>query len=140
MKFFVRKKVERRGNRSMKKIFFLCAGIVIIIIAGEFFLQRKTFENFDYMIDLLNDIDEKNDTNTKLENIEKIESFWKNKYLLMAFYIDHVELEKIKSQIVVIKAGIEKHDEPFVHEEIKRTIYMIEHIKDKIVIKADNIL
>ena len=124
----------------MKKVFFLCAIIVIIIIGGEFFLQRKAFENFDYMIGLLNDIDEKKDSDIQLESIEEIESFLKNKYLLMAFYIDHVELDKIKSQIVVIKAGIEKHDEPFVHEEIKRTIYMIENLKEKIIIKADNIL
>lgn len=124
----------------MRKFFLVCSIITILIIASEIFVQKKIFKNFDYMIGVLNEIDENQDSNYQLENMEKMESFWNSKYLLMAFYVDHVELEKIKNQIVVIKAGIEKEDDAFVHEEIKRTIFIIEHIKDKIVIKLENIL
>lgn len=124
----------------MKKFLIICISIVTVIVVSDVLLQKYLFNDFEYMISIFSDIDVEENRDVQLKKIEELENHWKNKYLLMAFYIDHGELEKIRNQIVVIKAGIEKDDVPFVHEETKRSIYIIEHIEEKITLKFDNIL
>ncbi|MBQ3408333.1 MAG: DUF4363 family protein [Clostridia bacterium] len=124
----------------MKRVLTVCIIIIILVITSDIFIKRKIFDSFDYMTSMLNAINEEIDVEKKNKQIEQLNMYLKNKYLLMAFYIDHVEIEKIKTQIVVIEAGIEKEDDDFVHEEIKRTIFIIDHLKAKIDFKLENIL
>lgn len=124
----------------MKKIITICILIVLIVVISDLFIKNNIYNKFDYMIDTFKSIDIENNSEDKKKNIDMIESSLKENYLLMAFYIDHVELEKIKTQIVIIRAGIDEEDNSFLHEEIERTIFIIDHLKKKIDFKLENIL
>ncbi len=124
----------------MKKILIVCILIVFIIILSNHLIKKRILNDFDYSIYILNTIDEQKNNEIKRNEIDKLDSIIEDKYLLMAFYIDHVELEKIKSQIVILKAGIDESDESFLHEEIQRTIFIINNLKQKNDLKLENIL
>lgn len=124
----------------MKKIITICILIVLIIVISDMFIKKSIYNRFDYMIDTFKSIDIDNNNEEKKRAVDMIESSLKENYLLMAFYIDHVELEKIKTQIVIIRAGIDEEDNSFLHEEIERTIFIIDHLKKKIDFKLENIL
>ena len=124
----------------MKKIITICILIVLIIVISDMFIKKSIYNRFDYMIDTFKSIDIDNNNEEKKRAVDMIESSLKENYLLMAFYIDHVELEKIKTQIVIIRAGIDEEDNSFLHEEIERTIFTIDHLKKKIDFKLENIL
>ena len=124
----------------MKKIITICILIVLIVVISDLFIKNNIYNKFDYMIDTFKSIDIENNSEDKKKTIDMIESSLKENYLLMAFYIDHVELEKIKTQIVIIRAGIDEEDNSFLHEEIERTIFIIDHLKKKIDFKLENIL
>ena len=139
-KSFVKKKILRKGRNKMKKNLIICILIVVVVISSDLIIKKKIFKDFDYTISVLNEVDEQKDNETRMNEIENLESFFESKYLLMAFYIDHVELEKIKTQIIILKAGVDEADESFLHEEIQRTIVIINHLKQKIDFKLENIL
>ena len=48
-------------------------------------------------------------------------------------------MEKVKTQLVVITAGIDVEDTEYVYEEIDKAVYILEHIKDKNSLKLDNV-
>ena len=124
----------------MKKILIICILIIIVIISSDILIKKRIFKDFDYVISVLNTIDEQEDDEQNVKQINNLCSFVESKYFIMAFYIDHVELEKIKTQIVILKAAMDKSDESFLHEEIQRTIFIINHLKQKIEFKLENIL
>jgi len=140
MKYFVRKKVQKEEKNSMKKIIIVCVIIIITVVSSDIILKNIIFKNFDSLIYRIEkiEIDKGNEYNFGI--ISNIEDLIRDKSLLMAFYIDHEEIEKIKTQIIIIKAGIEKKDEQFVHEEMQRKIFIINQLKEKNDFKLENIL
>lgn len=124
----------------MKKTLFICVIIIILIIVGDIVFQKKIDEIFDYMTLQLSELDNLDDNELKGQKIEEIENYWKKYSTIFACYIEHAELEKIESQYIIIKAGIDVSDDFFVHEEINRTINIINLIKEKKILRIDNIM
>ena len=124
----------------MKKILIICIIIVVSIVLGDILLQKYVDTTFDNMIAKLNDIDNSIDNKDESEKkIKELDDMWEENFKRMACYLEHIELEKVKTQIILIKAGIESDDVKFVHEEVERAIYIIDHIKEKETLRIDNI-
>ncbi len=124
----------------MRKILIASIMIIVIVIASDAIIKKNTFSDFDYIISALDKISTYEDNEYKMREINNLDSFIKSKNIIMAFYIDHGEIEQIKAQLVIIKAGIRESDSSFLYEEIKRTIFIIEHLKEKIEFNLENIL
>ena len=75
----------------------------------------------------------------KYKKIENIEEKWDKKSETLAYYIEHDELEKVNTEIAKIKADIETNNEKIAIENLERCIFVLEHIKDKNLIKIVNI-
>ena len=124
----------------MKRILVICIIIIASIIISDLFLQRYVENTFDEMSSTLKEIESNlNDSDESMKKINSIDETWKNNYTKMACFLEHDELEKINTQITIIKAGIEVQDTEYVHEEIGRAVYIIQHIKQKESFKLDNI-
>jgi len=140
MKFFAKKKIQKKEKISMRRIIVVCVIIIALIVVLDLYLQRYIDNTFDMMSSMLNDISYNLDNNEdSMKKIENLDETWKNNYTRMACFLEHDELEKINTQITVIKAGIEVEDSEFVHEEVERAIYIVQHIKQKESLKLDNI-
>lgn len=124
----------------MRKIFITSIVIIVVVIISDFTIKKNIYNDFDYIVSVLNRIYTQEDNISKMREIDDLDTFIKSNNIIMAFYIDHEEIEKIKGQLEIIKAGIQESDNSFLYEEIKRTIFIIEHLKEKIEFNLENIL
>ena len=136
----------------MKRTLVVCIIIIIFIVMSDLLLRKYADNKFDYMMGKLTEINNSIElvgdepqmvSNTSEGNkkiIEDLESMWEKDYTIMSCYLEHNELEKVKTQMVIIRAGMETNDVNYIYEEVNRAVYIIEHIKDKSRLKIDNIL
>lgn len=131
----------------MRRTLIICIIIVIAIILGDIMLQRyvkQVFEPINYMLDeIANKLDEENEINNKEElknKMGEVDNLWDSKFKKMACFLEHDELEKVKTQLVVAKSAIEVNDRENAYEEINKAKYIIDHIKQKVNFSINNIM
>ncbi len=115
--------------------------IIILIILGDIITQKyteKTVSEISIGLYELKDYISHN-KEEKYKKIENIEEKWDKKSETLAYYIEHDELEKVNTEIAKIKADIETNNEKIAIENLERCIFVLEHIKDKNLIKIVNI-
>lgn len=128
----------------MKKELIICLIIIIVIIIGDIFLQNYTNKSLSMISQNLEELrenlnKENNSIDNNKEKIKNINEEWNKKFNILTCYLEHDELEKVKTELVIITAGIDVNDIEYVNEEISRAIYILEHIEDKNSFKIDNI-
>ncbi len=120
--------------------------IVILIVFGDIKTQNYTVEAVEettnYLLELrdviIND-DELVDIDVAKQKINEIHQKWDTKYELLAYYIEHDELEKVETEITGLKAYLDKEELSEAVAEIDKSIYILEHIKEKNAFKLKNI-
>lgn len=128
----------------MKKEIIIVVIIVILIFAGHILTQNYTKVFFDDISTELEKIEEKiykdDIENSNLDKeIEHIQEKWKSKYDILAYFIEHDELEKVETQLIAINANIRVKDYDKSIEELEKCKFILEHIKDKDSLKLVNI-
>lgn len=125
----------------MKKELVVSLIIVVVIVISDIFLQKYTNKAMDSLNYHLAELKQaiKDDENFDMHQVEKIKNELDKNFKFFSCYLEHDELEKIKTQIVIISSGVENEDKVFVCEEIDRAIYIIDHIESKQMLKLDNI-
>ena len=123
--------------------------ISIIIVALIFSLNYVTQKNTDITVET---VTEKLNTvrNSALEeapNKDKVTSDiniaydkWEELDDIMAYYIEHDELEKVKTALTSAKSYIEVEEYLESIEAIDKCIYILDHIHEKEMFSLDNIL
>ena len=119
--------------------------IIIVLIFSLEYVTQKSSEN--YLIDTINNINEIKDEISK-ESIdneiikqktsEKYEK-WTESYKILAYYIEHNELEKIQTSFVEGKSFIEVQEYKNAYVELEKTVFLLEHLKEKYLLKLKNI-
>ena len=108
--------------------------VIVTLFTVNFFLQdytKKSVTSITYDLkELKNDLKEKN-----VENIEPklstIKNEWNGIYDKLAAYIEHDELEKVKTNMVAMEGFIEVEDYDTGINELNKSMYVLEHIADK---------
>lgn len=128
----------------MKKELIMIIVIIVSVTIGHIVTQNYTKKFFD---DIENDL-ENLETKILSENKEKVSvendikdvyNKWKEKYDVLAYYIEHDELEKIETQITLISATVKVEEYEDAVMEMDRCIFLMKHIKDKEALKLVNI-
>ncbi|MBR0350584.1 MAG: DUF4363 family protein [Clostridia bacterium] len=83
-----------------------------------------------------NEDDNKNEENKKLyqkakEQIENIHKKWDEKYNILAFYLEHNELEKIETELTGLRASIETEEYDQAVNELDKAVYLLKHVDEK---------
>ncbi|MCI9016103.1 MAG: DUF4363 family protein [Clostridia bacterium] len=73
------------------------------------------------------------------QNINKTYEKWEELDDKLAFYIEHNEIEKIKSSLISVRSYIEVQEYSQAIENIDKSIYVLEYIDEKEKISLDNI-
>ncbi len=116
--------------------------VLALIIVGNIITQNNTNKSVEEMSakldNLKQEVENKNweKANKKMEEIEKV---WETKNEVMAYYIEHNELEKVQTEIVKTKADVESKESAMATESINSCNFILEHIKDKNALKIVNI-
>ena len=124
----------------MKKELIICLVIICSIVIGDIWLQNYTSKTLDTISTNLEELKETlNDNKFSKEKVIQVNNEWDKKFNILTCFLEHDELEKVKTQLVVITAGIDVEDIEYVYEEIDKAVYILEHIKDKNSLKLDNV-
>ena len=127
-------------QRDMKKELIICLVIICSIVIGDIWLQNYTSKTLDTISTNLEELKETlNDNKFSKEKVIQVNNEWDKKFNILTCFLEHDELEKVKTQLVVITAGIDVEDIEYVYEEIDKAVYILEHIKDKNSLKLDNV-
>lgn len=120
----------------MTKELIISIIIVILIFIGDTVTQNYTKESVENTIQDLKELrQEMMDENVILEStinkIELIHQKWDNIYEKLAYYIEHDELEKVETELTGIKGYIDKEEYTEAVAEVDKSMYILEHIRDK---------
>lgn len=119
--------------------------IVIISIFGlNFITQKNTDETVEIMKSYLEEVKkelEKQDVDYKLayEKANKIHDKWEELDDRLAFYVEHEEIEKVKTAIVSMQSFTKMEDDSQAIDAIDRCMYILEHIDEREKMTLDNI-
>ena len=128
----------------MLKETIICIIIVIAIFIGNLATQdytKKTVEQISQTLSSLKQeiIDQSVGNEQSQEKIKDINNQWDDKKNKLAYYIEHDELEKVETGLTAIKSNIQTLEYPHSIEEIDKTVFLLEHIRDKYEVNLENI-
>lgn len=130
----------------MTKELIISIIIVVLIFVGNAVTENYTRESVDETKQSLSALREeiiKNedevDVNITKEKIDKIHEQWDSRYEKLAYYIEHDELEKVKTELTGLRGYIEKEEYSEAVPELDKSVYILEHIKDKTALNLKNI-
>jgi len=132
---------KKRGEERMLKELIICIIIIVTVVGLSVISQRYTEETSTSITMKLEDL--KEDVLEEKENlgedIDNIINDWEERFKILAFYIEHDELEKVKTELTDIKSNIEVKDYEDAVPNIDKCIYILEHIKDRFKLSISNV-
>lgn len=128
----------------MKKEIIITITILILIIIGNIITQKNTINTVEAVSKHFEELKEeaiKEDKNKeKIDSkIEEIDKLWDEKSEIMAYYIEHDEIEKVGTELTKLKADLETKEYNVAIEYIDNCVFLLEHIKDKTALRIFNI-
>ena len=130
----------------MTKELIISIIIVVLIFVGNSVTENYTGESVDETKQSLSDLREeimKNedeiDVTSAKQKIDNIHEQWDSRYEKLAYYIEHDELEKVKTELTGLRGYIEKEEYSEAVPELDKSMYILEHIKEKTALNLKNI-
>ena len=130
----------------MAKELIISIIIVVLIFIGNTITENYTRESIDETTNNLESLreeikkgEDEVDENIAKEKIDKIHEQWNSRYEKLAYYIEHDELEKVKTELTGLRGYIEKEEYSEAVPELDKSVYILEHIKDKTALNLKNI-
>lgn len=122
----------------MIKELIISAFIIVIIFIGNSITDNYANKTIDETsTDLLNlrtqliKQESEIDFDNAKQDIDKIYQNWELSCEKLAYYIEHDELEKVQTELTGLKGYIENKEQLEAIPEIDKSIFILEHIKDK---------
>lgn len=66
-----------------------------------------------------------------IEKMELIKEEWENRNKILAYYIEHDELEKVKTELTGLEADLSVEEYKHCIAELDTTMFILEHIQEK---------
>ena len=128
----------------MYKELIISSIIVVSIFLLDYATQKCTDNYINEAIQDLKEIKEiiqkKDVDNEKAKkNIKEKYEKWLKYHKVLAFFIEHNELEKVETNYVSVKSLVKSSEFENALSELEKTIYVLEHIHDKYSVKWANI-
>ena len=128
----------------MYKEIIICSIVIIIVVSLNILTENYTKESVALMTGNLENLkqnmilEEQNEENIN-KQIDNIGNNWNEKYKKLAYYIEHDELEKVKTELVLLKGNIEIREYEQGIPNLNNCIFILEHIKEKTLLQIMNI-
>jgi len=119
----------------MKKEIIICIVVIIFVIVLNSISGNYTKNSVESIRNDLNivkeDIKQNREQNVISEDVARAKNNWDNKYKILAYYLEHNELEKITLYLVGLESNVESEEYAQAMEELDKCIYILEHLEDK---------
>lgn len=128
----------------MHKEVIISIVIVVIIVIGNVITQNYTRKSVEAISSDLNslrqelNVDDVNREKAK-KHFDEIEKKWDNMQEKMAYYIEHDELEKVKTNLTELKSHTETEEYEEAICDLDKSVFVLEHIEKKSEFNLKNI-
>ena len=131
----------------MKKESIICIFVIISVVIGNIVTQNYTKQCVSKINDNLTKLEQEIKNDKKDEKDEKklkeklgyTREIWDEMQEKLAFYIEHDELEKVETQLFLLKGQLDTKLYDDAVPEIEKCIFILEHIEDKNALNIKNI-
>lgn len=118
----------------MYKEFIIIIVVIAIVVGLDIITNKYTKDTVAVMSNELNILREyiwEEDKEEAEEQMENVKNEWEKKYEILAFYLEHDELEKVKTQLTELAAflSVAEYDECIC--DVDTTKFILEHIQEK---------
>ena len=111
-------------------IIFVIALVISIDVISNNYTKDAIYEISSQLNILKEEILKENKENS-LKQMEKVKNIWSEKYKILAYYIEHDELEKVETELVRLSADIDMEEYKHCINELNTAIFILEHIEQK---------
>ena len=118
--------------------------ILIAIFTGDYITQNYTDKTVSETIEGLKALKDNMavseiTSDEKLEKGNEVYEKWLEKHEILAYFIEHDELEKVETEFVACKSFIASEQYELADAELEKTMFILEHINDKYSFSLENI-
>ena len=118
----------------MYKEFIIIIVVILLIIGLDIITNNYTKESVDIISKELNILKEdildenKEQVQIKMKEVKKV---WEERYKKLAFYIEHDELEKVKTELTGLEADLSVEEYAHCINELDKIKFILKHIEEK---------
>lgn len=126
----------------MAKEIIISTIIILIIVTGDIITQQYTnnmVEDFKNELSILRENLTSKEYENNEESTNKLNKKREDFHKKLAYYIEHEELEKVETEIILLKSLIEMQRYDLAVGELDKMSFILEHIKDKSNFSLENI-
>ena len=108
---------------------------VVALVVGLDLISNKYLK--DVVIELSSELNKlkvqilKENKDEAQKQMQIVKDKWKEKYKVLAYYIEHDELEKVETELVRLSADIDMEEYKNCINELNTSIFILEHIQKK---------
>lgn len=137
-------KKKKRRERKMRKEWLICIIVIFLVAITNIITQNYTnqsIETMDLELENLKEklIQEQVEQKEVQNEIQGIMEHWEQRYDTLAYYIEHDELEKVQTELTSLKANIEVEQYEESVPDLEKSIFILNHIKEKFKLNIKNI-
>ena len=131
----------------MQKETIIVIFIVILIFLGNIVTQKYTSKSVAELNEKLDGIksqiinlgkDRMNNDEVK-DMVKEAQDDWNSKHDKMAYYIEHNELEKVDTAIIILGADLETNHYEEAISKIEESKFVLKHIQEKYAFSLQNV-
>ena len=127
----------------MHKEIIICIIVIILVIGLDILTRNYTKNTVEIINRKLSDFKELLIEEAEQEKVKEINddimNEWQEKYEVLAYYIEHDELEKVETELTALTSSIDVVQYNDGVENLDRCIFILNHIKDKYIVEIKNI-
>ena len=127
----------------VKEIVISTISVIAIVVGNNVTnsYANETLENTNKEIKELRSVISSEEVNSEeaKEKIEGIFETWQEKQTKLAYFEEHDELEKIEQGLTEIRGNIEMEENQEAVVQADKTMFIINHLKEKLNLRLENI-
>ena len=123
---------------------FVCLAIIILILVGNFFSQNYTSKSVAELTEKIDELKQEVSKSEQDETViknktEELYNIWRDRFNILAYYIEHTELEKVEAELVVLRGKVANLNYNETSENLEKSAFLLKHIEDKYAFNLQNI-
>lgn len=118
----------------MYKEFIIILIVITVVVGLDVLTNNYTKKSVAILSDELNRLRKEildEDKEAAQETMTNIKIKWKEKYNILAYYIEHDELEKVETQLTALAADLNAEEFKHCISDLDTCIFILEHIEEK---------